>query len=119
MTGTLDSLSRPLRDLRISVTDRCNLRCPYCMRARSSARLHLHAREELLDFEEIARLCRVFAALGVSKVRLTAASRSYAAISSVSSPWSRACPDRRHRAHDQRHAARREGGALRAPGSRA
>ena len=67
-----DSLGRPLRDLRISVTDRCNFRCTYCMPkevfGRDFAFLH---RDELLTFEEIARLTRVFVGLGVVKVRLT------------------------------------------------
>jgi cyclic pyranopterin phosphate synthase len=68
----LDRLDRPLRDLRISVTDRCNLRCPYCMPREVFGRdfVFLPA-AELLSFEEITRLCRVFAGLGVSKVRLT------------------------------------------------
>jgi cyclic pyranopterin phosphate synthase len=67
-----DSLGRPLRDLRISVTDRCNFRCTYCMPkevfGRDFAFLH---REDLLTFEEIARLTRIFVGLGVAKVRLT------------------------------------------------
>jgi len=72
MTPPVDRLSRPLRDLRISVTDRCNLRCPYCMPREVFGRDHAFmAREELLSFEEIARLARQFAALGVTKVRLT------------------------------------------------
>jgi cyclic pyranopterin phosphate synthase len=68
----LDSLGRPLHDLRISVTDRCNFRCTYCMPrevfGRDFAFLH---RDQLLTFEEIARLTRLFAELGVSKLRLT------------------------------------------------
>ena len=68
----LDSLERPARDLRISVTDRCNFRCSYCMPkevfGRDFAFLH---REELLTFEEIARLARLFVRNGVEKVRLT------------------------------------------------
>ena len=72
MTPPVDRLSRPLRDLRISVTDRCNLRCPYSMPREVFGRDHAFmAREELLSFEEIARLARQFAALGVTKVRLT------------------------------------------------
>jgi len=69
---THDTLGRPLHDLRISVTDRCNFRCPYCMPkevfGRDFAFLH---REELLTFEEIARLTRLFVRHGVEKVRLT------------------------------------------------
>lgn len=68
----MDALGRPLHDLRISVTDRCNFRCPYCMPkevfGRDFAFLH---RDELLTFEEIARLTRLFVRHGVEKVRLT------------------------------------------------
>src|SRR2546430_5111198 len=68
----LDQLDRPLRDLRVSVTDRCNLRCPYCMpREVYGPGFSFMARDELLTFEEIARVCRVLARLGVSKIRLT------------------------------------------------
>jgi len=68
----LDRLDRPLRDLRISVTDRCNLRCRYCMpREVYGPGFAFMARAELLSFEEIARLARAFARVGVRKVRLT------------------------------------------------
>ncbi len=67
-----DSLGRPLRDLRISVTDRCNFRCVYCMPKEIFGRdFQFLARAELLTFEEITRLARVFVALGVEKLRLT------------------------------------------------
>ena len=68
----LDTLSRPVRDLRISVTDRCNFRCTYCMPKEvfNSNYEFLH-REQLLTFEEITRLVRIFASLGARKVRLT------------------------------------------------
>jgi cyclic pyranopterin phosphate synthase len=67
-----DLLARPLRDLRISVTDRCNLRCSYCMpKEVFGAGYVFLARSELLSFEEIARVTRVLAAQGVDKVRLT------------------------------------------------
>jgi cyclic pyranopterin phosphate synthase len=67
-----DRLARPLRDLRISVTDRCNLRCRYCMpREVYGAGFRYLPRSEILDFEEIARLTRVFARLGVRRIRLT------------------------------------------------
>jgi cyclic pyranopterin phosphate synthase len=67
-----DSLQRPLRDLRISVTDRCNLRCTYCMPREFFDTHHVFLpRAELLSFEEIARLARTFVALGVQKIRLT------------------------------------------------
>ncbi|NUM52945.1 MAG: GTP 3',8-cyclase MoaA [Candidatus Hydrogenedentes bacterium] len=68
----VDSLTRPLHDLRISVTDKCNLRCTYCMPAD-----HYHdsyeflTRAELLSFEEIARVARLFVQAGVSKLRIT------------------------------------------------
>lgn len=67
-----DSLDRPLRDLRISLTDRCNFRCAYCMpKALFGANHAFMPRSELLSFEEIERLARVFVQLGVRKLRLT------------------------------------------------
>ncbi len=67
-----DALSRPLRDLRISVTDRCNFRCVYCMPKEIFGRDHRFLeRRELLSFEEIEHLARVFVAHGVEKIRLT------------------------------------------------
>jgi cyclic pyranopterin phosphate synthase len=68
----LDALARPLRDMRISVTDRCNFRCSYCMP--KEVYDHRHAflpHAALLSFEEIARLARLFADAGVRKLRLT------------------------------------------------
>jgi GTP 3',8-cyclase len=70
--STLDALGRPLRDLRVSVTDRCNFRCGYCMpREVFGADFAFVEREQLLTFEEIARLIKVFVRLGTRKVRLT------------------------------------------------
>jgi cyclic pyranopterin phosphate synthase len=67
-----DRLGRPLRDLRISVTDRCNFRCPYCMpRQVFGADWKFLPRDELLHFEEIERLAALFVDLGVRKIRLT------------------------------------------------
>jgi cyclic pyranopterin phosphate synthase len=67
-----DRLNRPLRDLRISVTDRCNFRCTYCMPKEIFDRdYRFLPHRELLNFEEIARLVQVFMAHGVEKVRLT------------------------------------------------
>jgi len=67
-----DTLQRPLRDLRISVTDRCNLRCTYCMPREIFDESHnFLPRAELLTFEEIERLARQFIRLGVKKIRLT------------------------------------------------
>ncbi|HYT83609.1 MAG TPA: GTP 3',8-cyclase MoaA [Gemmatimonadales bacterium] len=63
-----DTLSRPLGSLRVSVTDRCNMRCRYCMPEQDYVWL---PKESILTFEEISRLVRVFTALGVEKVRLT------------------------------------------------
>src|ERR1700688_4122393 len=63
-----DQFGRPLRSLRVSVTDRCNLRCNYCMPQEEYVWL---PRQELLTFEEIARLVEVFTSLGVTDVRLT------------------------------------------------
>ena len=67
-----DTLNRPLHDLRISVTDRCNFRCTYCMPKEVFGRdYEFLARQLLLTFEEITRLTRLFVGLGVRKVRLT------------------------------------------------
>src|SRR6185312_5481639 len=67
-----DTFGRALRDLRISVTDRCNFRCPYCMPAEVFGRdFAFLPREEVLSFEEIARLATIFVALGVHKLRIT------------------------------------------------
>ena len=67
-----DLLGRPLRDLRISVTDRCNFRCTYCMpRDVFGPGYAFLPRSELLTYEEIARLASVFAGMGVSSIRLT------------------------------------------------
>src|SRR5687767_9551816 len=67
-----DTLGRALHDLRISVMDRCNFRCPYCM---PSETFHEHYRflksGERLQFEEVVRLTRLFVALGARKLRLT------------------------------------------------
>lgn len=69
---TRDTLGRSLRDLRISVTDRCNFRCTYCMpREKFGADFAFLPRASLLAFDEIARLARLFAGLGVHKLRLT------------------------------------------------
>jgi cyclic pyranopterin phosphate synthase len=68
----LDTHSRPLRDLRVSVTDRCNFRCVYCMPKEVFGRdYRFLERRELLSFEEIARVARVSHGLGVRKVRIT------------------------------------------------
>jgi cyclic pyranopterin phosphate synthase len=68
----LDQFRRPLRDLRVSVTDRCNFRCTYCMPKEVYGRdFHFLPRPDLLTFEEITRLVRVFVGRGVCKVRLT------------------------------------------------
>src|SRR5258707_8077485 len=67
-----DTLGRPMRDLRISVTDRCNFRCVYCMpREVFDAGYKFLPHEAILSFEEIARLAGVFVGLGVKKIRLT------------------------------------------------
>ena len=70
--GPVDALSRPLKALRVSVTDRCNFRCPYCMPKETFGEgFRFLDRAEILTFEEILRLVRVFVGLGVAKVRLT------------------------------------------------
>lgn len=68
----LDSMARPLRDLRISVTDRCNMRCTYCMPKEVFGPDYVFLeRKELLTYEEITRLSRLFVAAGVEKIRIT------------------------------------------------
>jgi cyclic pyranopterin phosphate synthase len=70
--ATLDKLGRPVRDLRISVTDRCNFRCVYCMPKEVFGRdYRFLERKELLTFEEIERLARAFVHHGVNKLRIT------------------------------------------------
>jgi cyclic pyranopterin phosphate synthase len=67
-----DAFERPLRDLRISVTDRCNFRCTYCMpREVFGPGFQFLNRAEILSFEEITRLARIFVAHGVEKIRIT------------------------------------------------
>jgi len=71
-THILDTLSRPIRDLRISVTDRCNFRCSYCMpKEVFNSEYEFLRRDDLLSFEEIAKLATIFASHGVKKIRLT------------------------------------------------
>ncbi len=68
----IDRLGRPMRDLRVSVTDRCNFRCPYCMPAEIyGEKYRFLPKPELLSFEEIERLVRILVPLGVEKVRIT------------------------------------------------
>jgi len=72
LASPVDTRNRPLRDLRISVTDRCNFRCTYCMPAEVfGEKYEFLPRAELLSFEEIERLVRVFACLGVTKLRIS------------------------------------------------
>jgi cyclic pyranopterin phosphate synthase len=72
MTPLLDRLGRPLETLRVSITDRCNFRCVYCMPKEVFGRDHVFLdRRELLSYEEIARVVGVFASLGVKTVRIT------------------------------------------------
>src|SRR5579862_8269712 len=69
---TLDTLSRPLHDLRISVTDRCNFRCVYCMPKEVFGKdFQFLPPRALLSFEETTRLARIFISLGVEKLRIT------------------------------------------------
>ena len=68
----IDQMNRPLKDLRISVTDRCNFRCPYCMPAELyGERYEFLPKSQILTFEEIARLAGIFVGLGVTKLRIT------------------------------------------------
>ncbi len=69
MPPSADKFDRPIHDLRISVTDRCNFRCPYCMPAELyGENYQFLPKPELLNFEEIERLARVFVDLGVEKL---------------------------------------------------
>ena len=68
MSAAIDAFQRPLTSLRLSVTDRCNLRCLYCM---PEAEYSWLPKSDILDFEEIVRLTKVFVGLGVRRVRLT------------------------------------------------
>lgn len=86
--GMVDTFGRVARDLRVSVTDRCNLRCTYCMPAEG---LPWMPKTEMLTDEELLRVVGVFVGLGVRQVRLTGASRSCAAASSTSSRASPPC----------------------------
>src|SRR5438067_9832640 len=71
-----DALGRPLRDLRVSVTDRCNFRCPYCMPAEVFGPGHPFLKDpELMSLPELTRILRAFVQLGVEKIRLTGESR--------------------------------------------
>ena len=72
LTGPRDTFARPMRDLRISVMDRCNFRCPYCMpRETYHERYRFLGSHERLSFDEIVRLARLFVQLGARKLRLT------------------------------------------------
>ena len=82
-----DRLNRPLGSLRVSVTDRCNLRCRYCMPEQDYVWL---PKQSILTFEEIARLVGIFTSLGVDKVRLTGGSRYCGTTSRRLPPCSRA-----------------------------
>ena len=64
----IDSLQRNIEYVRISVTDRCNMRCMYCMPKEGTKWL---PHDEILSYDEILRVCRILARLGISKVKLT------------------------------------------------
>src|SRR5512145_2137354 len=66
MEMLVDALNRPIKDLRISVTDRCNFRCTYCMPLDEYDWIH---KKEILTFEEISRLATLFVQFGVEKIR--------------------------------------------------
>ena len=71
-TDVIDKFKRPLKDLRVSVTDRCNFRCPYCMPAEIyGERYSFLPKKELLSFEEISRVAQIAVDMGVNKLRLT------------------------------------------------
>ena len=90
----VDTRCRGLRDLRISVTDRCNFRCTYCMpRNVFNRKYQFLPHDEVLTFEEIVRLAKIFRDHGMEKIRLTGASRCCAVESrSWSKCWPESCP---------------------------
>ena len=103
-----DRFDRPLRSLRISVTDRCNLRCQYCMPEPDYAWL---PRESILDFEEIAVLADAFTSLGVDRVRLTGGEPLLRRdLPTLIELLAGAAGDPRPGPDDQRRPARRAGG---------
>src|SRR6185369_14986877 len=63
-----DSYGRPIRDLRVSLTDRCNFRCFYCL---PHGEPPIAPKEQMLDYEEIEAACEIFISLGIEKIRLT------------------------------------------------
>ena len=69
MASTLkDSYNRPIRDLRVSLTDRCNFRCFYCL---PHGEPPIAPKEQMLSYEEIEYVCDIFVSLGIEKIRLT------------------------------------------------
>ncbi len=93
MGNVADTLGRPLRDVRISVTDRCNFRCVYCMPKEVFGRdFEFLAREKLLTFEEIERVARASSRTASRRCASPAASRCCDATSSGSSRCSRRSP---------------------------
>lgn len=83
MNQLVDSFGRKHTYLRVSVTDRCNLRCAYCMPAGA---ITWKPKAEILTFEEIERIARLFVEMGISKIRITVVSRSCAEVSKRSLP---------------------------------
>src|SRR5699024_6809309 len=72
MVNVLDKFGRPIRDLRISVTDRCNFRCTYCMPKEIFGDDYVFLlKESLLTFKEIERMAKIFASIGIKKLRMT------------------------------------------------
>ena len=105
-----DTFGRPLRDLRISVTDRCNFRCVYCMPKEVFGRdYEFLGREKLLTFEEIERIARVFVAGGVEKIRITGGEPLVRRDLPVLVEQARGARRRRPHADDERRAARAAG----------
>src|SRR5436309_16118513 len=67
-TPLRDSYDRPIRDLRVSLTDRCNFRCFYCL---PHGEPPIAPKEQMLSYEEIEYICEIFVSLGIEKIRLT------------------------------------------------
>ena len=112
----VDAYKRPVRDLRISVTDRCNFRCTYCMPLDEYEWIN---KKEILTFEEITRLATLFVRLGVEKIRLTGGEPLVRQnLDRLVGKLSRYRRTQRSLPDDERRAAGREGSTLKQAGLR-
>ena len=111
MAAARDTLGRPLRDLRISVTDRCNFRCPYCMPKEAFGPGHAFLpTSRLMTRRELVRIVRAFVGLGVEKIRLTGGEPLLRPdLPAIVRALKRGPGRARRRAHDQRLVPRKAG----------